>query len=235
MDKTQSKKKKELVYDLPTRLFHWCFAVLFLSAFGIAKIIDDESRVFTVHMLLGLTLGGLVLWRVFWGLMGSQYARFSQFALQPRELVSYLKSILSNQKDHWIGHNPASSWASLFMMVSGLGLVLSGVLMISGIGKEFVEEFHEWFATGFAVLVILHVCGVILHSMRYRDGIAFSMVTGKKENVAKPISKVHMGSAAVLLALLLGWAIYLVQNFDPQSQRLRLPGLTLQLGKPITD
>lgn len=235
MDRTHPKKRKELVYDLPTRLFHWCFALLFLSAFGIAKIIDDESRVFTVHMLLGLTLGGIVLWRMVWGVIGSQYARFSQFALHPRELVAYLTGILSKKKEHWTGHNPASSWASLFMMMSGLGLVLSGILMISGIGKEFAEEFHDWFATGFAVLVILHVCGLILHSIQYRDGIAFSMVTGKKEDVNKPISKVHMGSAAFLLALLLGWAIYLVQNFDPQSQKLRLPGLTLQLGEPITD
>lgn len=235
MDRTESKKRKELVYDMPTRLFHWCFAVLFLSAFGIAKTIDDESRVFTFHMLLGLTLGGLVLWRLVWGIIGSQYALFSQFSLHPRNLVSYFKGILSNKKDHWTGHNPASSWASLFMMASGLGLVLSGVLMISGIGKEVVEEFHEWFATGFAVLVVLHVCGLVLHSMRYRDGIALSMVTGKKEDVINPISKVHMGSAAVLLALLLGWAIYLFQNFDSQSQKLRLPGLTLQLGEPITD
>ncbi|NBV50375.1 cytochrome b [bacterium] len=235
MDRTESKKRKELVYDLPTRLFHWLFAVLFLSAFGIAKTIDDESRVFTFHMLLGLTLGGLVLWRIVWGVMGSQYARFSQFALRPRELVSYLTGIVSNKKENWTGHNPASSWASLFMMGSGLGLVLSGVLMILGTGKEFLEEFHEWFATSFAVLVILHICGLILHSMRYRDGIALSMVTGKKEDVTKPISKVHFGTAAFLLALLLGWAIYLFQNFDSQSQKLRLPGLTLQLGEPITD
>ena len=56
-----------LVYDLPTRLFHWLFSGLFLLSFVITKTVDDESLVFSYHMLSGLLLGGLVLWRVFWG------------------------------------------------------------------------------------------------------------------------------------------------------------------------
>lgn len=48
--------KRELVYDLPTRIFHWMFAVLFLTAFVITKTVDDESAVFSYHMLAGLVL-----------------------------------------------------------------------------------------------------------------------------------------------------------------------------------
>lgn len=45
--------KKKAVYDLPTRLFHWLFALLFLIAFIIAKTIDDESSLFPITCWLG--------------------------------------------------------------------------------------------------------------------------------------------------------------------------------------
>jgi cytochrome b561 len=57
---------KAKVYDLPTRLFHWLFAGLFIAAFAIAKLIDDESPWFSQHMLLGMTLFVTTLLRVVW-------------------------------------------------------------------------------------------------------------------------------------------------------------------------
>lgn len=79
--------KKSLVYDLPTRSFHWLFAFLFLSSFLIAKILDDHSTLFGFHSLLGLTLGFIVLLRILWGLVGTQHARFSNFALRHQDSI----------------------------------------------------------------------------------------------------------------------------------------------------
>ena len=55
---------KKLIYDLPTRLFHWVFAILFVGAFLIAKNADDENSLFFYHMLAGIMLGGLVVLRL---------------------------------------------------------------------------------------------------------------------------------------------------------------------------
>ena len=41
--KKGEKMNKRLVYDLPMRVFHGIFAVLFIVAFLIAKAVDDES------------------------------------------------------------------------------------------------------------------------------------------------------------------------------------------------
>jgi cytochrome b len=57
---------RQLVYDLPTRLFHWVFAGLFLIGFIIAKTIDDDSSWFDYHSLAGLSLGFLVVLRIIW-------------------------------------------------------------------------------------------------------------------------------------------------------------------------
>ena len=70
-----------LVYDLPTRLFHWLFSGLFLISFIISKNIDDESILFSYHMLSGIMLSGLVVWRILCGLIGSEHARFTGFNL----------------------------------------------------------------------------------------------------------------------------------------------------------
>jgi len=42
-----------LVYDFPTRVFHWLFAGFFVTAFAISNLVDDESARFSLHMLAG--------------------------------------------------------------------------------------------------------------------------------------------------------------------------------------
>ena len=66
--------RQHLVYDLPTRIFHWFFAGLFMMAFIIANTVDDESYVFSFHMIAGLTMTFLVLLRLIWGFVGSSAA-----------------------------------------------------------------------------------------------------------------------------------------------------------------
>lgn len=224
--------RSTLVYDLPTRLFHWFFSGLFLLSFVIAKTVDDDSVGFSYHMLAGILLGGLVLWRIFWGTFGSQHARWSGFNLNPLDLKDYFLGILSGSKKRWSGHNPASSWAAITMFVLALGLAISGYLMSTG-NKEAFEDIHEFMANTFIVVVVLHVAGVILHSLRHQDAIALSMIDGKKElpEAKDGLSSSHRFAAMLLLALVLASGIYLYKNFDSQNRTLSVFGQTLQLGE----
>lgn len=225
--------RRSLVYDLPTRVFHWLFAGLFLTAFVIAKTIDDESPIYSWHMLAGLTLSFVVILRIVWGFLGTQHARFSGFALNPFDLLAYLKGIVSGDKRTWAGHNPASSWAAIAMMLMALGLGVTGYLMTSGPNKEDFEDIHELLANGFIIVVIMHVAGIILHTMRFKEMIGLSMVDGKKENVVAndTISSVHNGIGIVLIALVVAFGLNLFKNYNSQTQSLNLFGTTLQLGE----
>lgn len=98
--------KRQLVFDLPTRLFHWMFAGLFLTAFVIAKTIDDDSGWFNYHSLAGLTLGFLVLLRIIWGIIGTQHARFTDFALNPKSSFTILKISFQGRKPAGVGIIP---------------------------------------------------------------------------------------------------------------------------------
>lgn len=224
--------RKQLIYDLPTRIFHWDFAGLFVFAFFIAKTVDDENPVFSYHMLAGLMLGGLVTLRLIWGFLGTNYARFSSFMLRPKDLIQYLKGILSGNKKRWPGHNPASSWAALIMMGSAMMLALSGILMTTGY-KESFEDIHELFANAFLVTVLLHIAGVVLHALRHQDGIALAMVHGKKEE-AEGHAEIagHKPVAALLLIVLMGaFGGYLAKNYNTSTNQLNFFGKSLSLGE----
>jgi cytochrome b len=225
--------ERKLVYDLPTRLFHWLFAGLFLTGFIIAKTVDDESLWFSFHSLAGLTLGFVVVLRIVWGIFGTHHARFTNFALNPIDLVSYLKGIFSGKKKRWAGHNPASSWAAIIMMLLALGLAITGYLMSAGPNKEDFEDFHELFANGFIVVVILHVAGIILHTIRYQEMIGLSMVDGQKVNVSnnETIASSKSAFGILLIGLVVVFGLNLFKNFDRQKGSLQFFGTQLQIGE----
>ena len=129
-----------LVWDIPTRLFHWLLAGAFSVAFGIAVLVDDDAPAFAIHMLLGLVVALMVVLRVVWGLVGSRYARFGSFALSPKALFEYLRGALGGGGKKYVGHNPATSVIGIAMLVLTVGLAVTGVMMSSG--SEVVEELH---------------------------------------------------------------------------------------------
>ena len=64
------------IWDAPTRIYHWLQALLFivlaLSGFG---FIGSEL----LHERFGLVLSTLVIWRIGWGVIGSDTSRFVSF------------------------------------------------------------------------------------------------------------------------------------------------------------
>jgi cytochrome b len=225
--------RRVLVYDLPTRLFHWLFAGLFITAFTIANVVDDDSARFSLHMLAGLGMMFVIALRIIWSLAGTRHARLGDLVLNPAHLVAYFTGMFSPGSKRWIGHNPASSWAAVTMVSLGVGLGVTGYLMATGAESDWLEETHEFMANAFLVVVLLHIAGVMAHVLRHRDRLESSMITGKKQALADDQEPVQArpiaGLAFVLLtAVFIG---YLLQNYDAQARTLGLFGATLQLGE----
>jgi len=220
------------VYDWPVRFFHWIFAALFVSAFFIAQTFDDDSLQYPYHMMLGFTLAFVVLLRIAWGLIGTKYARFNSFELKPKALIQYMKDLLKKPGKIFIGHNPASSWAAIVMMVCSLGLAATGYLMVHG-QKENFEEVHELFANLFLISAIGHVAGVIYHTIRHKDPIGLSMINGKKntEMAVTGIKNNYLVIGLAFVVLAGGFGLHLFKNFDTTTQTLTVFGSSHQLGK----
>ena len=221
------------VYDLPTRIFHWLFALSFSIAFIIANTIDDEEATFSYHMIAGLIMCFSLLWRFFWGLLGTQHARFNDFTLKPTQLSDYLRGAMSGALYRWAGHNPASSWAAVLMMLLAAGLGVSGYAMISGRAGDSVEELHELMANAFIILVVLHLAGILLHTWKYRDALSKSMITGIKKHLPDGQVSVapHISVGIIAFLLTVGATAYLLLHFDTETRQLKIGSIELHLAE----
>lgn len=107
------------------RLFHWSL----VGAFALAWITADEWQ--DLHEISGYVVAALVLFLVFWGLIGPRHARFSQFVRAPRKVLAYLSDMRHGRETRYIGHNPAGGMM-VVLLLSGLAvLTLTGWLSSS--------------------------------------------------------------------------------------------------------
>ena len=177
-----------LVWDVPTRVFHWLLAGSFAGAF-----LTAESEMFRdVHVLLGYTMLGLIGFRLVWGLIGTRYARFSSFLFGPSKVTAYLKSLLTGSPQHYVGHNPAGSWAIYGLLLLGLLSGATGYAVYNQTGGEWLEELHEATANTMLALVVVHVAGVMISSLLHRENLVRAMIYGyKKGKAGQGVRRAH--------------------------------------------
>lgn len=193
-----------LVWDLPTRVFHWLLALSFLGAFLTA----ESERYRDIHVVLGYTMLGLVAFRLLWGLVGSRYARFSSFPIAPGRVLRYLKSLFTRAPQHHVGHNPAGSLAIYAILMLTLLAAASGYAAYNEIGGESLAELHEGVANAMLGLIAVHVGAVIVSSLIHRENLVAAMLNGyKKGRAVDGIRTKHWFVAATMLLATAGfWA-----------------------------
>lgn len=221
-----------LIWDLPTRLFHWLFAAGFGVAAILALVLGDDSPLFPYHAIIGLTIALMVLLRVVWGIIGTRYARFRSFVFGPGAVIEYMTGTLVGGGKRHIGHNPGSAVAIFSLLALVLALAVTGFMM--GQGNEAVKEIHEILAWATVGVVVVHVLGVAFHTVRHRENITASMIHGKKN--AEPsdaITSARPIVAIVFLVITGAWTAGLVRNYNPSTQTTTLPlfGTPLQVGE----
>ncbi len=196
--------KKILVWDLPTRVFHWLLAASFIGAFVSA----DSERYRDIHVALGYTVMGLVAFRMVWGLIGTRYARFKSFPISPARVLQYAKSLFGSKPEHHVGHNPAGSIAIYALLALALAAGISGFAAYEEMGGNWVAELHEGAANAMLGLVVIHVGAVIVSSFIHRENLVAAMLSGHKRGQAgEGIRTRHRFVAAAVLAATVGfWA-----------------------------
>lgn len=175
------------VWDLPLRIFHW----LLVAGFFIAYLTEDD--LLTVHVWAGYLVTGLLLFRLAWGFIGNDYARFSNFLCSPAKSIAYLKDLIALKTQRYIGHNPAGAAMIVLLLVSLLATVITGFAVygadqaagplaaIGSANEKMWEEAHEFFADFTLILVVVHVAGVAVESYIHRENLARAMVHGFKK------------------------------------------------------
>lgn len=197
-----------LVWDAPLRVFHWLLALSFAGAYLTA----ESERWQVVHVTLGYTLAGLVVFRVLWGFIGTRHARFTAFLRGPHAALNYLRSLLRGRPEHHVGHNPAGGLAILGLL--GLAALTAATGWATLRFGHAVKEWHETIANLMLALVIVHIAAVLLSSWLHRENLIGAMLHGRKavkkdaEKYAGKQAETHAGirgpRRAVAALLILG-------------------------------
>jgi len=166
------------VWDPLIRIFHWSLVI----SFGIAWISSEGFD--SLHMWSGYVAGALIAFRLFWGLIGPRYARFTQFIKGPGTTISYMKAMVSGDEKRYVGHNPAGG-AMVIALIVTLGItVWTGWLttLPQYENNTLVSDAHGFITSALMLLVVVHVAGVVLASMRHKENLAKAMVNGVKRS-----------------------------------------------------
>ena len=207
-----------LVWDVPTRVFHWLLAVSFAGAFLTA----ESERYREIHVTLGYTLLGLIAFRLVWGFLGSRYARFRSFLFRPVEIIAYVTSLAKARPAHYAGHNPAGSVSVFLLLALGMLTGASGVLAFQDFGGDVLEELHEMTAYAMLAVVALHVAGVVLSSVMHRENLVGSMITGLKSGLPNQgIRRAHAWLGIMIVAVVVAfWLGYPATGPIPQNMNV---------------
>lgn len=199
--------KKILVWDLPTRLGHWLLA----SAFVVAWLTGDSEEQRLYHVAAGYVMVAVMLFRVYWGLVGTRYARFAAFLFSPRQVFAYLAGLVKGRPARWVGHNPAGSYAIYLLLLLGLAVVATGWAEYNEVGGGWTEDAHDLLSNVMLVVIGVHLCGVALSSLLHRENLVRGMLSGRK--VGRPeeaiaSQKQHWAVLLGGLALAAGWLAF---------------------------
>jgi cytochrome b len=245
--------KRTLVWDSPTRLFHW----LLVTCFAGAWLTSTSDRWLSIHIFLGYVMLGLIGFRLAWGFVGGHYARFASFVVSPQAGMRYLRDLATRRDAAYLGHNPAASLAIIGMLALGLAVVLTGIFTQGGeeghgavtglmsIGAAaWTKRAHEALAILMMVTVGSHLTGVAVGSWLHKENLPLSMITGRKEAPDDALASKPFNAAAAVMALLVaafgGWWFFYAWH-EPVQARLGLgnggPGSphVAFVGSPLAD
>ncbi len=195
-----------LVWDVPTRVFHWLLVLSFAGAF----LTSESERYRDIHVVLGYTLLGLIAFRLLWGFFGTRYAQFRSFLFKPGEIVAYSLSLLKGKPAHYPGHNPLGSVGIWLLLGLGTLSGASGVLLFEDIGGDMLEEVHEVASNAMLAIVLVHIAGVVASSVLHRENLVRAMITGlKSADPGQGVRRTHAWLGVIMLsAVVVFWVGY---------------------------
>lgn len=178
------------VWDLPVRLFHWSLVGLLGYSWWSG---EEGGMALESHMWSGYAVLSLVLFRVAWGFVGSDTARFTQFVRGPRAVLASLRELWSRRPLPHTGHNPAGGWMVLALLTCLLVQTVSGLFANDDLFNEgplykyagdslsdALTAVHHFNFAVLLVLVALHVAAVAWHRLRKGEPLVGAMIHGYK-------------------------------------------------------
>ena len=200
-----------MIWDLPTRSFHWLFATCMVGAY-----ISGENEFMEWHARFGVTILGLLAFRVIWGLIGPHHVRFSTMFKAIKELVPYLQSFWGTKRNTHEGHNPLGALSVIAFLLIATTMVITGLFNEDDVFftgplyyfapglSEIAHELHEIFHAPIIPLILLHLAAIAFHRYVLKENIIQRITKGIEPEIKLGNAKAKQNTLTAFgLALLI--------------------------------
>lgn len=198
------------VWDGWVRLVHWAIVVLLGLSYASA-----QAGNLRLHFLSGHAVLALLLFRIAWGFVGSETARFRRFLRSPLAALRHLAAFPRRGPDREVGHNAAGGWMVLVLLGLLLAQAVTGLFADTGYGDfgplaksvsaaasdRLTGLHHRIFYYGILPAAALHILAVAAYALVKRHDLVRPMLTGRKRLPAE-VAPPRMGSPWLAAALL---------------------------------
>lgn len=173
------------VWDFPIRLFHWVTVGLLGGLWW-----SGETGEMSLHQVLAYILMALLVFRIIWGFIGSDTARFGQFVRSPKDVYQYATS---KHKSESVGHNPMGAYMVILLLSLLVVQLVTGLFATDDIFTEgplysyvssdlasnltWVHKQNFNLILGFACV---HILAVFVYLFK-GDNLIKAMITGYKQ------------------------------------------------------
>ena len=201
------------VWDIPLRIFHWGLVTSVTFAFLSG---EDGSPMNQWHITAGWIAGLLIVFRLIWGMIGGEHARFASF-VAPARVWLHVRETISRQHKLAVGHNALGGLSALILLVVSAAVVGTGVTLLHG---SAAADAHEALANLLLGLVAVHVAAVLAMSLLSRENLIGAMITGSKRAANHPgarSARKARGYALPLALVIVAAAAYGAKRLDPSA------------------
>lgn len=218
-ENTENPIRSVLVWDLPTRLFHWLLVIFVIISFVTGNIGGNAMQ---YHAWGGFAILTLLLFRLAWGFVGSRESRFVTFVYGPYAVIRYVATLRHRDSPHYLGHNPLGGWSIIALLFTLLvqaatGLFANDDILTEGplfdwVNKatsDWLTKVHKLNQQVIIALVCVHVAAVLFYFFYKRQNLIIPMITGVKPwHGAEAVPASDRPWLAVLMAGLAALAVY---------------------------
>ena len=206
---------RSYIWSLPTRIFHWSFAILIT----ICLLTDDDLM--AIHAISGYLILVPLTFRFFWGYWGPRYSKFKDFPLGIKKAKDFAKNVFTG-KEIFIGHNPLASYIMLAILIIVPMIIFTGTLTLgaeesqgifSSLGKiKIFKKTHEFLANFLYLLLFLHLLGIFVDRLLHKEHNTLNSIFNGYKNT-KTDESVKINIFQKLLAIFFLFTFFIFASY----------------------
>lgn len=178
------------VWDQWIRLFHWSLvlAVCVLLVSG-----ETGAGFYDWHRLTGEIVLALIVFRIFWGFIGSSNVRLRSLFASPVQAIKHLQTVQQRKPEKHRGHNKAGSLAALAMLCLLLIQAATGMFIadedelvqgaffdsIPSSASAILYTVHHYNAHLLQIIIVTHILAIAIYLLWGRQNLTGQMISGK--------------------------------------------------------